>query len=125
MLKQVSKKTAKEWESTTTPLLNFMNQLSAVGRIRINKSCMDLLGWYRELKLDTHKERKEYLAKKLGKPLYHANYVAREAVWAFEFKKRPVVLYYSTRGMSIQLGENFPLSDIPKLISYLKSAIRK
>lgn len=112
----VTKKLAQSWEKSdvTQPLLMFIN-----GSSDLSSKSFDLLGWYRRHGLLTTKARKAELAKRLGSPLYHVTYVAREAVWGFEFKSKPVLLYYSVRGLSLQPGRAFTSAEIGELLQHL------
>jgi hypothetical protein len=50
-------------------------------------------------------ERVLAYAEVLGKPAYHAVYEDRMAVWGFDILGTGVVIYYSNRGLVVQMEE--------------------
>jgi hypothetical protein len=50
-------------------------------------------------------ERVLAYAEVLGKPAYHVTYEDRMAVWGFEILGTGVIIYYSNRGLVVQMEE--------------------
>lgn len=84
---------------------------------------MSLLCWHLKHDLKTTKSRKEFLALRFGKPLYHACYEYREAVWGFYFEGSPVIVYYSEKGLSVQVDPKTTVKSLTVLVQYLKKIL--
>lgn len=133
-LMQLSNKKTKELERITIPIENFMYQNGFD-----KEKLFSLIGWYHShgLRADEPvKYRKEKLIELLGvKPNYHVSYEFRSAVFGFEFipngvdkehiPNNELVIYYSGRGLSIQLHPKFRKDMIINLIDFLSETLIK
>lgn len=128
MLVLLDKKTTKELEHTTTPTVNLMQYWKEAYDQKLH---MEVGSWYYAQGFtadDPQKKTKARLSELLGsKPLYHANYEYREAVWGFNFNDRcSVVIYWSQKGLSIQVDNTKQAGEaVPDLYHYLHKLLFK
>lgn len=120
-MKSLSKEETKKAEGITTPVLNFLNKVDQEKcRTKFSHELQGMFLWYEKSKLNTNKSRKEFLIKKLGKPLYHVNYEFREAVWGFKINNQLVVIYYSLKGFSVQISETATAKEATEILNSIR-----
>jgi len=122
MLTLLDKETTKQLELTTTPTSNLVSYYKNSYDFDLQ---LKVLSWYNYNGLTTKNPQKDF-KKKLGellgsKPLYHANYEYREAVWGFRFNELcNVILYCSEKGLSIQVDNTKVAGEaVPDLYKHL------
>lgn len=123
MLYPMTKKEAKEAEKTTTPILNLLNKREDKQVKKLSNNISKMFKWLE--KFTTTKERKNHIKINFGNPLYHAQYEYREAIWGFKYKKINIIVYYSTKGFSIQVSPDCSCGDALKILKKISSQLEK
>ena len=119
----MSKPDTKHAELNTTPIMNIFFQASQKGDkydTKIMRKYSVLLSWYRRLDTVNELTKNKELTRLLDfKPLYYVTYEYRNAVWGFRFENKPVVLYNSKKGLSIQVSPDADTGYCKRLIDAL------
>lgn len=76
---------------------------------------MTIQGWYHRHGLEASASRSHWdkLKELFGRdPLYYPIYEHMNALWAFRWDGHPVLFYKDSRGVSLQVLDNFPPEEI-------------
>jgi hypothetical protein len=115
-LKILSKKETENLESSTVPI----ECITDYGKSHM-KYYFKIQFWYNiyNIKISVpQKKIVEKLSYLLGyKPLYSRNYYYRTSVWGFEWKNEHFVLYFSERGLQIQVKNDFQKDKLEDFLS--------
>lgn len=124
----MTKLEAQAAEKVTTPIsnlsFNFPNKPTAEHK-KLQKAVPEMFNWQytktnqQRKGLETTKEKKDHISKHLGKPLYHTQYEYREAVWGFKINEVKVIIYYSTKGFSIQMSKDCSAKEAHVILIYI------
>lgn len=119
-LKTLSKTETIRLEEESTPISNAMNDFyHSFPRTKnipkevtdVQEMHYDILGWYsvHGFTTSTAMHKKVAALSELfgSRPSYHKTYNERHAVWGLESNGVKFVVYYSTRGLSIQIENRF------------------
>lgn len=118
---KLDKQYTKNLELITTPYGNLARRYNIsfiTGKDSIYKYCY-------KYNFKTTKEQKDFLINKLTKPSYHANYEYREAVWGLVFNNNPFIIYYSEKGLSIQVEPNIEEKEFKKLLCSIRDYLNE
>lgn len=140
----LSREEIKDLEHNTTPIENIWNGVcfllpttfpynnkpfGAIQRLRLVNKKINLLGWYHKQGLTTRTPIKDHWKKMtqlLGyAPSCYPVYEYRNALWGFEWENNKVLLYYSIKGLSIQVPTDFNKKKVEKLIDFLIHKLRR
>jgi len=121
MLTPLTNTRTKELEQITIPYDN------VIFRIIDDKPFLDTLhevhNWYNDdIKLMNSSlfKKVDYLSNKFGfKQNYYKTLWYRYAVWGFSFGEYEGVIYYSNRGLNIQVEPDIPILEVKSLINFL------
>lgn len=123
---RLSKDETKNAELGTTPIMNILysptlnkpkllqkakNLLIDNESDHLKTAILNMFNWTYLRNMKTTKERKNHLIKKFGAPNYHANYEYREAIWGFKYQEIEIVIYYSTKGFSVQVSPDCTITQ--------------
>lgn len=127
MFTQITKKRVKELEVTTTPYMNrFYNspedceEMTDEHKDRLRHNSHEFHNWYNEdfdLMYSSLYKCVDYISRKIGfKQNYYVSYWQRNAVWGFMWEDHECILYYSNRGLSLQVPKNMKQLKVIELL---------
>lgn len=117
---RLNKEETKNAETKTTPILNILtmagNKETLIQKTigvfkdiseesKLKNAISNSQNWLFTDSINSTKDGKNHLINKLGSPNYHANYEYREAVWGFKKDNIDIIVYYSTKGFTVQVSD--------------------
>lgn len=119
MFKQLSDSETEELIKQSKPLVNF---------VRFNpEGYSRLIGWYSHHNLTTRNTLQEHVDKLINLfqrvPNFNKRYESKTFVWGFDWNSNKFVVYYSNRGLVIEIHPKFRKSQLSSLVETLSKIL--
>jgi len=127
LITPIDKKRVKELEIITTSYINVFMKYFMTDEDRL--AVHEFHDWYNddvELMHSSLYKKVDYISGKLGmKQSYYVNYEYRNAVWGFVWGDAECLLYYSEKGLSLQVMSQMRPDKVVTMIKEIINCWRK